>query len=208
MKNRLILGMGIVVAVVFGVLAAIWWKMQLEPNVNIYEPIGCMYSITITENTAVPDWITETHLKSQRIDQEKLIPYEPLGDMTLDGQPIAWQKANGNVVMDNKIFSDLQFIDVTGFAGDLTPTVIGQITETDLTDDEWRTVLEFLLKSHVIRTYVHLEADLCLDQESNEAESYLAHFTGVHRYCTSECYEKPFEFTLSVDKQSGNISIQ
>lgn len=209
MKTRFTLGVVAVVVALIGLALVLWWKYQPEPNVNVYEPIGCIYSTTITQTTAVPDWITENQLKARSIDQAKFTPYQPLQDLTLDGQPIAWQTSNGTVV-DNEIFSDLQFVDVIGFAGDLTPTptVIGQITETDLKDDEWRTVVKFLLKSHVIRTYVHLESDVCLDQESNETKIYTAHFSGVHRYCTNDCYEDPYEFTLAVDKQTGNITIQ
>lgn len=208
MKTRFTIGIAVTLLVLIGLALGLWWKFQPEPNVNIYEPIGCMYSETITEVTAVPDWTTQTRLEARSIDKEKFSPYTPLENVTLDDQPLAWETTSGKVVVDNEIFSDLQFVDVTGFTGDLIPFVIGQVTETDLKDEEWRTVLEFLLKSHVIKTYVHLEAEVCLAEEVNSDTEYSAYFSAVHRYCTSDCYEEPYAFTVKVNKQTGNISIQ
>lgn len=208
MKTRFTLGILTVSVLIVGAAIGLWWRNQPEPNVNIYEPVPCIYADTITQTTAVPDWVTQTQLPSRSIDQEKLSPYEPLEEFTVDGQPVAWQTKNGVVVVDNRVFSDLQFIDVSGFSGDVTPTVIGQVMEVDLKEEEWRKLLEFLLKSHLIRTYAHLEADVCLDEENNTDTAYFGHFSGAHRYCTSDCYEKPLEFTFSVDKQTGNITIR
>lgn len=208
MKTRFTIGVAITIVVLIGLALGLWWKFQPEPNVNIYEPMGCLYSDTITSTTAVPDWTTQTKLEARSIDTEKFSPYTPLEDLTLDDQPLAWETTSGKVVVDNEIFSDLQFVDVTGFTGELVPFVIGQLTETDLKDDEWRTVLEFLLKSHVIKTYAHLEAEVCLAEEVNSDTEYSAYFSAVHRYCTSDCYEVPYAFTVKVNKQTGNISIQ
>lgn len=207
MKTRFTIGIVTVVVALIGLALGLWWKYQPEPSVN-FEPVRCIYSDTILSGTAVPNWTTETRLEARKIDEEKFTPYEPLQELTVDEQPLAWTTGGGKVVVDDEIFSDLQFIDVIGFGGDSAPTVIGQVMETDLKDEEWRTLLEFLTKSHVVRTYVHLESELCLVEENNTETEYQAHFTAVHRYCTNDCYEDPFEFTVVVDKQSGDITLQ
>lgn len=207
MKTRWAIVIILLSSLLMGAATFFWWQQQSEPMVN-FEPMRCIYSDTIEDDTAVPDWTTDNSIQARSIDPEKFSPYAPLQELTLDDQPLLWERDSGQVVLDNEIFSDLQFVDVTGFSGETIPTVVGQITETDLTDEEWRTVLEFLLKSHLIRTYVHLESELCLDQETNSETAYTTHFTAVHRYCTSDCYEKPFEFTVTVDKQTKKINVQ
>lgn len=209
MKTRFIIGSIVVAILIIGAFLLFWWNNQPEPEVNIEPiPMKCIYSETISNGTAVPNWTTESVIEAKRIDEDKMNPFEPLQSLTLDDQPLAWTTASNKVVVNNEIFSDLRFIKVTGFMGDAAPTVIGQITETDLEDAEWRTVLEFLLKSHIVKTYAHLESELCLEEEVNSDEEYKAHFSGVHRYCTNDCYEKPLDFSVIVDKKTKNITVQ
>lgn len=211
MKTRFTLAIIILLIFLTAGATVVWWYAQPQPVNNEelanFQPMTCLYSTTITSSTAVPNWTTETVLQARSIDKSNFTPYEPLEDLNIDGQSIAWVNKKGMVVVDNEIFSDLRFVDVSGFTGDLVPMVVGQMTETDLKDEEWRTVLEFLLNSHVIKTYAHLESELCLDQEENTESAYVAHFKAVHRYCTSDCYEVPYEFTLQVNKQTKEISV-
>lgn len=193
--------------VLTGMALVLWWKQPEEPIINS-TPMTCISSVTINDSTAIPSWTTQTVIPAQSKRDEKLTPYEPLANLKFDNQPLALQTQDGSVVVDNEIFSDLQTADVANYSGDFPPTIIGQITETDLTQEEWRSLVDFLLKSHIIRTYAHLESELCLDEEDNSDTVYIAHFSGVHRYCTNDCYEQPLNFTLQVDKNSGTISVQ
>lgn len=207
MKAWLTVGGVVLPVVLIGTALVLWWKQPEEPILNS-TPMSCINRFTINDSTAIPSWTTQTVIPAQSKRDEKLIPYEPLASFKFDEQPLALQTQDGTVVVDNEIFSDLQTVDVANYSGDFPPTIIGQITETDLTQEEWRILVDFLLKSHIIRTYAHLESELCMDEEVSSDSEYTAHFSGVHRYCTNDCYEQPLDFTLQVDKQSRSISVQ
>ena len=71
-----------------------------------------------------------------------------------------------------------------------------------------RQIAEFLIESQIINTFWHVEADLCLVAEEDSADSYRAHFKGKHIYFTNERNEEPLDFTIIIDKKTGEMFLE
>lgn len=105
-----------------------------------------------------------------------------------------------HVVVNNTYFSDLTTVDATDTSERrMIGTYIGPESHTP------KNVIISLIKSQVISTYWHLQADLCLTQEDDTDSVYRAHFNGSHEYCTNECITEDYEFIIEYDKESGDI---
>lgn len=61
-----------------------------------------------------------------------------------------------------------------------------------------RTIVEALITSETIQTYMHLDSSVCLARESTENGVYRAQLTGTHSYCTNECITDPLKFTVRI----------
>lgn len=128
-------------------------------------------------------------------------------DYFIADQPLLlWDEATGTVGVNNAYFSELKFVDATTLTGQ--PFTVGTLNTAQLTDTELQQVMLFLMDTLVIRTYAHIDADVCLDNEIDSADQYLAHISAVHRFCTNSCDEAAYDFSVTINKATGQIVVQ
>lgn len=109
-----------------------------------------------------------------------------------------------NTHIDPSYFTDLETVDATRLTG---PTRVGKFNDLEFVVHPPYEIAEFLLESKKIQTYLHLNADICLTNEIETAELYVASFDVTHEYCTNECLTEKYKFDFIIDKLTGEISI-
>lgn len=86
--------------------------------------------------------------------------------------------------------------------------LIGVHKDTDFTRRKPREVVLLLLRTNVVETYHHLHSNICLvDEGTGEDNLYEARFSATHEYCTNECIEDSYGFGISIDKDSGEVTV-
>jgi hypothetical protein len=68
-------------------------------------------------------------------------------------------------------------------------------------------IVEFLIKSDFILTYWHVGANIALVDEEDSDTSYTANFAAEHEYCTNECVTKEYSFSVTINKENGEITV-
>lgn len=129
-----------------------------------------------------------------------------LAQYTYRGLPLlAIDGAQRRVVVNAAVFGDLERPDATQLApGDSAP--IGIVRDPGAFTD-LAALAEFLLRAQIVRTYAHLQAELCRVSQQDHAEFYRADFTGVHEYFTNERHRINFGFALVIDRRSGEMRV-
>lgn len=69
-------------------------------------------------------------------------------------------------------------------------------------------IAEFLVESQIISTFWHVESQFCLVDEIDAADTYTAHYKGRHIYFTNSRNEEPLDFSIIIDKKTGEIFIE
>ena len=69
-------------------------------------------------------------------------------------------------------------------------------------------IAEFLVESHIVNTYWHVESLFCLDAEDDTADLYKAHYSGKHIYFTDSKNEDPHDFSIIIDKKTGEMFVE
>ena len=110
------------------------------------------------------------------------------------------------VAVNDQVFSDLKRGDAARKADEKDQN-IGFIKEKALGLYNPRELVQFLLESHVIITYWHIESKLTLKDEEENRDLYKARFTGNHIYFTNKKNVSPLDFTVSIDKKTGEIRV-
>lgn len=187
-----------------------------EETVDVdVEPSSCLQQYTFDGSRAFYDDLAiydemayESITAQDPIDFDAFRPIPTLTEFAALGQPLLWiNQEKTEVVVDGRYFSDLTVVDVTSFFGQQDPLTIGRVMPAVLEVFEPQEIVRFLLTSEIIRTYAHLEAEVCWVSENETPETYSAYFEGVHRYCTQECVEDSYVFRFEMDKVSGLITV-
>lgn len=185
-----------------------WRAQENDSAANTNQDQDCLFATNITEATAVTDWTTSDKIKAADVGQERFEIYDPLANWAIHGRYVAWLNVKtGRSVLNSSLFSDLEFVNITGFGGDQLPANIGTFKQLTVVESDWRSVVLFLITAHIIQTYNHLESDICLAREEHTPEVYITYFTGEHRYCTNECVSEPFSFSVKINKRTGTITV-
>jgi len=130
-----------------------------------------------------------------------LAAYQINGEMLLGKD-----KVKKRVVINSRYFSTLEKADATRLPAG-TVKMVGKYLDTSFLLLSPRQIVRFLLDAQIITTYWHLESELCLTGEKDGKDAYVAAFTGVHRYCTNQCKTDSLEFTVTINRHTGNISV-
>jgi hypothetical protein len=101
------------------------------------------------------------------------------------------------VVVDKRYFSDLAAIDVPGLPKG-ERKVVGTATAEARAAMKGREILEFLVKTDVLRIYWHVEGEACLLTEDSSAGAYKAEIEGSHIYFTNHRNQKQFALTFEI----------
>ncbi|HYG51256.1 MAG TPA: hypothetical protein VD905_10155 [Flavobacteriales bacterium] len=113
--------------------------------------------------------------------------------------------ASKKLCVNKTYFTDLAAVDVTRIGEQHT---LGGIKPALLEKMTYREVLSFLIKAEIIQTYQHLYADVYLVKEEQYGDNYEAKFNAVHHYCTNECIDEPYKFTVVINKKTGVIAMR
>jgi hypothetical protein len=120
--------------------------------------------------------------------------------------PLLWFTPDfADAVVDATVLGELTIVDATRLR-EGERVEIGLLTERGRTELPGRQLLELLLKSDAIQTYIHIGSTLCLIAEVAEAGSYRAELTGEHEYYTNEENHDPLAFSLEIGSD-GRIAI-
>jgi len=175
----------------------------------------CLYGIKISRHDnpwgEMPEksWKEEANIKIAAVEISKgtyemfphLAAYQINSEMLLGKD-----KVKKRVVINNRYFSTLEKADATRLPAGSVKSV-GKYLDTSFLLLSPRQIVRFLLDAQIITTYWHLESELCLTGEKDGKDAYVATFTGVHHYCTNQCKSDSLKFTVTIDRNTGNISV-
>jgi hypothetical protein len=206
-RSELVLGLTFLILLAGAVAFGYVHYSPATPQTTAYQ--SCIYHDTIDESNALTNWKVNQTQDTATITIDRFNVFTPLEEWTINDQPLAWYNSQDNAtVLDDRVFGTLTPVDVTNFGPDTPPITVGQLKSTaTIQDSDWQKIVLFLVESHIIKTYVHLESDVCLDQATNTPQLYSAHFTGQHTYCTNDCYTKDLNFTVKIDKSTLEITV-
>ena len=127
-------------------------------------------------------------------------------EFRLDGQPLLWFAADkSKAVLDERVFGELTMVNVTTL-GEGKTAVVGKIKEPGRTLAP-RAVAWFLMRSGILQTFVHLEANVKLEGEKTAGGRYEAAFSGKHLYYTNERHESAFRFRFIIEAD-GTLRVE
>lgn len=129
-----------------------------------------------------------------------------LADYRLAGQPwLAVEETRRRVVVLGRLFGPLTRPDVTCLPPGAR-RAIGVVRLPDLPGGA-AVLVRFLIRSQLVRTYGHLEAQLCLVREEERHGVHAACFTGHHTCYTQRREQNPLDFTLEIHLASGEMFV-
>jgi len=120
--------------------------------------------------------------------------------------PVGRNEKLRRVGVEAELFSDLRRGDATRNSNGRFS--IGTYKDTSFSFFKPAELAEFLIESQIINTFWHVEADICLVSEDDTAASYAAHYKGKHFYFTNSKNVEPLDFTVIIEKKSGNIFLE
>ena len=205
--------MYIIVALVIILLALILIRYLQAPSPAENKDSACQEEFVIRGGTAFTSGMdvfdTAAVSELQAVEprpQEDMQIQESLSSYTVQDQPLVWlSKEKDKAYVDKQYLSDLKVLDATNLRED---SIIGTVKTPLLEAWEAKKIVRFLLDAEIIRTYIHLEANLCVTKETETDELYEVHFDAVHSYCTNECVEKPYSFSVQIDKSTGEVMVR
>jgi len=122
------------------------------------------------------------------------------------GRLMGIEKKTREPVVSSKCFSPLARVDATRIkAGQRRE--IGKLLCGSGKDLSYRDIVFFLLESQIITTYWHIESVICLVSENDSPDAYKASFRGSHIYFTNRRNEDKLDFSITIDRKTGTISL-
>lgn len=148
-----------------------------------------------------------TRYRADDIDPDRYRPVAAVQRYQIGSTPLLWYvEDKSEVVVNAAVLSDLNVAEVTSMhAGEAV--TIGSLTELGRGKIDGRELAKFLIHSRTIGTYVHIGAELCLEQEERSGGSYHAVIAGEHTFFTNEENRRDVRFELLVDQQ-GAIEVR
>ncbi len=153
------------------------------------------------------DHYSQTVIEAREISGTDLAPVNILDDWSVNGEEVLWWDSTGTIYVDEELFGDLEKHHATGLGEPEDEVVIGSATQALLASVEPREIVEALLRTQVIELYAHLYGSACLVAEETVGDVYTVTYEGNHSYCTNECVDDDFAFSVSVDTSTGEIRL-
>lgn len=147
------------------------------------------------------------NIKAENLEGSDFKPLPALGKYTVSGMVLIGRSEKlRRVAVEASVFSDLKRADVTRkIQGRLH---IGTYRDTSFSILTPRVLAEFLIESHIIITYWHIESHVCLAGEKETASTYIAYYKGKHIYFTNSKNEGSLDFSVIIDKETGNMFVE
>lgn len=141
------------------------------------------------------------------IDRDTQIPVAATAAYQIGQTPLLWwNAARTEAVVNAAVLSDLTVVDATRLSAGSAETV-GQLSELGVGHIAGRDLVKFLIAARIVATYVHIGAELCIVDERDGADGYLARITGQHTYFTNARHVEPLAFTITV-AADGTIAVR
>lgn len=169
----------------------------------ILDTSACIYTDTFYDFEEFAS--TEAGFAIKNFSEEE-VDFRPIQKWKIDDQVLVWKnKKTGRYVLDQRVFSALRSSNVASLYPGEKQEIIGHLQLTNLLDEQYRTIVLFLLQSTAVTTFIHSDADVCLNQEQSSEVYYTANFSAIHAYCTNVCVDQPYHFSILINKQTGEI---
>lgn len=132
-------------------------------------------------------------------------PFIPINEFAINDQPLLFHSADRTqTLVDSRYFSELIRVDAISAdnevnIGTAKPELLSQWTPGE--------IIRFLLESEIIKTYVHLDAELCLIEVTDNEQVYEERYNAIHSFCTNKCQEEAYQFTVWLEKPTGMLSV-
>jgi hypothetical protein len=122
------------------------------------------------------------------------------------GRLMGIERKTREPVVSSRCFSPLARVDATRIeAGQRRE--IGKLLCGSGKDLSYQDIVFFLLESQIITTYWHIESVICLVSQNDSQDAYKASFRGSHIYFTNSRNEDKLDFSISIEKKTGTISL-
>ncbi len=122
------------------------------------------------------------------------------------GKLMGVEKKTREPVVSSRCFSPLMRVDATRIDAGQSREV-GKLLCVPGKDISYRDIVLFLLESQVVATYWHVESVICLVSEDDSPDAYRASFRGTHIYFTNTRNEDKLDFSITIDRKTGTISL-
>ena len=124
---------------------------------------------------------------------------DALARFTLDGAPLLFFSPDlRQALVRDDAFGDLTAVDATRLRRGAT-ALIGSVRPAARQSLGDLAILEMLVRSEIIQTYVHIESELCVADPVGAGGAVTIAVHGSHAYVTSEVQRDPLRFTLQID---------
>lgn len=110
------------------------------------------------------------------------------------------------VAVDSKFFSELRRADATRVTSGRF--LIGSFKDKSFKVMKPAALAEFLIESQLVNTFWHVESHICLVSENDNRDSYIARYKGKHIYFTNSENEGELDFSITIDKKTGEIFLE
>ena len=137
-------------------------------------------------------------------DEVNLV-YDNPNFYTKNQELLIWKSIESTwLVVNKKYFSDLQQIDLTRFSNIQTVWTFKDLNFESLSPKQ---MFEFLINSQILGTFIHIEANICMLNETDSADLYEATFQAEHIYYTNDRNIDSYSFTFTIDKITWKITV-
>ncbi|MCP4073092.1 MAG: hypothetical protein GY742_15345 [Hyphomicrobiales bacterium] len=135
-----------------------------------------------------------------RFIKEEAITVPGFDKWVILGEPLVWhQKDKTAALINERFFSQLMVVELTSLKGRLNP---GYVRFELLQEQPCEKVVQFLLSSGLVRTFVHYHAELRLT-EGVPGKIHRESYETLHFMYTNEEVRTDYKFQLKISRQTG-----
>ncbi len=180
--------------------------------VKLPQPTDCIMTLHVSRGDCPWLDMTDGYEQEQANKHVKAVAFDGAADLALpslaefDKPDILMIRdaAQKKVSVNSRYFSDLERGDATRMGMGQVHS-LGKFIDLSFTRLKPRDLVMFMIKSQIIETYQHLEAELRFLRDEDLPDAYKAYFYGVHTYYTNERHDKKFAFVVTIDKKTGEM---
>lgn len=193
-------------------LSAVTCRSAAVEGDSIVKKNECIKSYNITRGTSPWQGLTSSYedeeaskkIAAMALKGSDYKPIPSLAGYELEGMILMGRcEKRGRVAVEGSFFSGLIRADATRKTSGRM--LIGTCKTSLLKNFTSARIAEFLIESQIVNTYWHVESVFCLDSEDDSADTYTAHYIGKHIYFTNSKNEDPLDFSIVIDKKTGEM---
>jgi hypothetical protein len=182
---------------------------------GIVKSNGCIKAYNITRGASPWQGFTSTHAEEQasknilslNLKNSDYKPVASLEKYSGSGMIIIGRNEKlRRVAVEASLFSELKRADATRNTSGRF--LIGTYKDPALKIMKPRELAGFLIESQIINTFWHVESFICLVSEEESPAAYTAHYKGDHIYFTNSKNQDPLDFTITIDKKTGEMFVE